>query len=194
MKENHHNPSSMPATTADLSALKGEPVPFLHPSTLTKWRQRLGAEGTHALEQVAPQQLAREHVIKGRSLVTDMTAQEKHLAYPTDTVLLDQGRRKLRKLIDQAQAGGVVVAQGLRSCTRAVKRVVLAAMKLGKDRLARRQAANRQLSAMAQPVRRRMPRVLAQIHGKLGAMRRAAPASSTPAHRGAGWASHPAAC
>jgi len=75
MKENHHNPSSMPATTADLSALKGSRSPF---STLDadQWRQRLGAEGTHALEQVAPQQLAREHVIKGRSLVTDMTAQE----------------------------------------------------------------------------------------------------------------------
>jgi transposase, IS5 family len=154
-------------------AKPGEPCQLLHTSTLTKWRQRLGAEGTHVLERVVQQQLAREHVIKGRSMATDTTAQEKHIAYPTDTVLLDKGRRQLLKLIDQAKARGVAVAQGLRRFTCTAKPVVLAAMKLGKDRLERIQAANRQLSAMALHVLRRVPRVLAQMNGQLGALRRA---------------------
>jgi transposase, IS5 family len=154
-------------------AKPGEPFQFLHPSTLTKWRRRLGAEGAHVLERVVQQQLAREHVINGRSMVIDTTAQEKHIAYPADTLLLDRGRRKLLKLIEQAKASGVAVAQGLRSFTRAAKPIVLAAMKLGKDRLERIQAANRQLSAMARHVLRRVPHILAQINGKLGVLWRA---------------------
>ena len=153
-------------------ATPGQPMRWLDASTMTKWRQRLGPEGTHALEAVIQQQLVREKVVDGRSMVTDTTAQEKHVAYPTDTALLDKGRRQLLKLIGDAKAAGVVVAQGLRSFRRTAQRVVLAASKLGKDRLERIAAANRQLSTMAHHVLRRVPRVVAQLHGKLGALRR----------------------
>ena len=150
----------------------GTPIRFLDASTMTKWRQRLGPEGTHVLEAVLQQQLVRDKVIDGRSMVTDTTAQEKHVAYPTDTTLLDKGRRKLLTLIGQAKAAGVVVAEGLRSFRRTAKRVVLTATKLGKDQLERIQEANHQLSIMAQHVLQRVPRVLAQLNGKLGALRR----------------------
>jgi IS5 family transposase len=153
-------------------ATPGMPVRFLEASTMTKWRQRLGPEGTHALEAVLQQQLVREKVLERRSMVTDTTAQEKHVAYPTDTALLDQGRRKLLTLFGKAKATGVAVAKGLRSFRRTAKRVVLAATKLGKDQLERIQAANRHLSTMAQHVLHRVPRVLAQLSGKLGALRR----------------------
>jgi IS5 family transposase len=153
-------------------ATPGTPVRFLEASTRTKWRQRLGPEGTHALEAVLQQPLVREKVLDGRSLVTDTTVQEKPVAYPTDTALLDKGRRKLLTLIGTAKATGVAVAQGLRRFRRTAKRVVLTATKLGKDPLERMQAANRQLSTMAQQVLLRVPRVLAQLNGKLGALRR----------------------
>jgi IS5 family transposase len=78
----------------------------------------------------------------------------------------------LLTLIGDAKAAGVVVAQGLRSVRRTAKRVVLTATQLGKDRLARIQEATRHLSTMAQHVLHRVPRVLAQLNGKLGALRR----------------------
>jgi transposase, IS5 family len=151
-------------------ATPGTPVRFLDASTMTKWRQRLGPAGTHALEAVLQQQLVREKVLDGRCMVTDTTAQEKHVAYPTDTTLLDKGRRKLLTLIEEAKAAGVVVAQDLRSFRRTAQRIVLTATKLGKDQLERIQAANRQLSTMAQHVLQRVPRVVAQLNGKLGAL------------------------
>ncbi len=153
-------------------AQPGEPLQWVEASTLSKWRKRLGAKGTHVLEGVVQQQLAREKVLQPQSLVTDTTAMEKHIAYPTDTALLDKGRRQLVKLISHAKAGGVMVAKGLRSFTRVAKRVVLEATKFGKDRLERVEAANRQLTTMAQHVLRRVPRVLAQLNGQLGARRR----------------------
>jgi IS5 family transposase len=116
--------------------------------------------------------LEREKLLDRRSMVTDTTAQEKHVAYPTDTALLDKGRRQLLTLIGQAKAAGVRGPKGLRSFRRTAKRTVLAATKLGKDQLERIQAANRQLSTMAQHVLHRVPRVLAQLSGKLGALRR----------------------
>jgi IS5 family transposase len=153
-------------------ATTGKPMRFLDASTMTTWRRRLGPEGTRVLEAVLQQQLVRDKVLDGRCMLTDTTAQEKHVAYPTDTALLDKGRRKLLTLIGQAQATGVAVARGLRSFRRTAKRVVLTATKLGKEQLERIQEANRQLSTMAQHVLHRVPRVLTQLHGKLGALRR----------------------
>jgi transposase, IS5 family len=122
------------------------------------------------LAAVLQQQLVREKVLDRRSMVTDTTAQEKHVASPTDTALLDKGRRKLLTLLKAAKATGVEVAKGLRSFHRTAKRVMLTATKLGKDQLERMQAANRHLSTMAQHVLHRVPRVLAQLSGKLGAL------------------------
>jgi IS5 family transposase len=162
-------------------ATPGTPFQFLEASTMTKWRQRLGPEGTHVLEAVLQQQLVHEKLLDRRSMVTDTTAQEKHVAYPTDTALLDKGRRKLLMLIETAQATGIAVAQGLRSFCRTAKRVVLMATKLGKDQLERIQTANRYLSTMARHVLRRVPRVVAQLNGKLGALRRRGPARAAVA-------------
>jgi transposase, IS5 family len=153
-------------------ATPGKPVQFLEASTMTKWRQRLGPEGTHALEAVMQQQLVRDKVLDRRSMVTDTTAQPKHVAYPTDTALLDQGRCKLLTLLGEARATGIKVAKGVRSFRRTAKRVVLEAMKLGKDHLGRIEEANGQLSAMARHVLRRTPRVVSQLNGQLGALRR----------------------
>jgi IS5 family transposase len=153
-------------------ATPGKSWRWVDASTLTKWRKRLGPQGTHVLEAVINQQLGRENVVARRCMVTDTTAQEKPLAYPMDTGLLNKGGRQLVKRLGQAQAAGVAGAKGLRSFTRTASRAVLAAVKCGKDRLERIEAANRQLSAMAQQVWRRVPQVLAQLHGKLGALRR----------------------
>jgi IS5 family transposase len=153
-------------------AKPGQSFRFVEASTLTKWRKRLGPAGTHALEAAIQQQLVRAKMVEGRCMATDTTAQEKHIAYPMDTALLDKGRRNLLQLLGDAKAAGLAVAQGLRSFNRRAKQVVSAAAKFGKDRLDRIQAANRQLSGMAQHVLQRVPRVMTQLNGRLGALRR----------------------
>jgi transposase, IS5 family len=153
-------------------AKPGPSCRFVEASTLTTWRKRLGPAGTHVLDAVSQPQLVRAKMGDGQRRATDTTAQEKHLAYPLDTALLNKGRRKLYPLRGDATAAGLAVAQGLRSFNRRAKQVVAAAAKVGKDRLGRIQAANRQLSAMAQHVLPRVPRVVTQVNGKLGALRR----------------------
>jgi IS5 family transposase len=86
--------------------------------------------------------------------------------------LLDHGRRQLVTLLRRARVAGVHVAPGLRSFRRIARKVVISTVKLGHDRLERVQEANRQLSTMAQQVLCRVPRVLAQLSGQLGALRR----------------------
>jgi transposase, IS5 family len=114
----------------------------------------------------------REKGLEKRTMITATTAQAKHVTSPTATALLDKGRRQWLTLIGQAKAAGVVVAPGLRSFTRTAKQVVLTVTKVGKDQLERLQAANRQLSTMAPHVLQWVPRVVAQLNGKLGGRRR----------------------
>jgi hypothetical protein len=153
-------------------ATPGMPCQFLEAATMTTWRQRLGPEGTHVLEAALPQPVVRATSLDRRSMVTATTAQAKHVAHPTATALLDKGRRQLLTLIAAAKATGVEVAQGLRSCRRTAQRVVLTAIKRGQDQLERIQAVNRHLSTRAPQVLLRVPRLLAQRNGQLGALRR----------------------
>lgn len=162
-------------------ATPGTPCQLLEASTMTTWRQRLGPEGTHVLAAVLQQQWVREKIRNRRSMVTETTAQEKHGASPTDTILLDKGRRQLLTLIGKAQAAGVRGTKGRHSFRRVAKRLVLAATTRGKDQLERMQAANHQLATMAQQVLRHVPRVVAQLHGKLGALRRQGQAQAATA-------------
>jgi hypothetical protein len=90
---------------------------------------------------------------------------------------------------------GGAVAPGRRSLRRTAKRVVLAATKRGKDPLERIAAAHRQLSTRAPQVLPRVPRVVAQVSGTLGARRRHGPARAAaamgrlraPLEQTAGW-------
>ncbi len=69
-----------------------------HPTSLTRWRQRLGEEGCEWLLTATIQAGLDSKVITPSSLkrvVVDTTVQEKNIAYPTDSKLYDQSRRQL---------------------------------------------------------------------------------------------------
>ena len=69
-----------------------------HPTSLTKWRQRLGEEGCEWLLTATIDAGLSSKVIKPASLkrvVVDTTVQEKNIAYPTDSRLYDQSRKQL---------------------------------------------------------------------------------------------------
>jgi hypothetical protein len=91
-------------------AKPGELFRLLDASTPTTWRKRMGAEGVHVVEAVISQPLVQEQVVLDTTMVTDTTAQEKSIVYPTETGLLDKGRRQLVKLIRRATAAGAARA------------------------------------------------------------------------------------
>ena len=83
----------------------------IHPSSMTRWRNRIGESGTEQLlketiesglklKAVKPSQLKRINV--------DTTVQEKDIRFPTDARLYDRARQRL---IDAAVERGVVLRQ-----------------------------------------------------------------------------------
>ena len=80
-------------------------------SSLTRWRQRMGAERLAALLQESLATAARTEAMKPSDLsrvVIDTTVQEKAVAFPTDARLLHRARERLVRL---AKKLGVVLRQ-----------------------------------------------------------------------------------
>ncbi|OOW91485.1 transposase [Xanthomonas campestris pv. vitistrifoliae] len=81
------------------------------PSSLTRWRQRLGEAG---MEELLAHTINAAHAMKavdGRELsrvIVDTTVQEKAIAYPTDSRLLEVARKKLVML---AKRHGIALRQ-----------------------------------------------------------------------------------
>jgi len=70
----------------------------LDPSSMTRWRQRVGPEGIETLLAETVQTAQRGKVLKRQHLErvnVDTTVQEKAIAYPTDARLYDKARRVL---------------------------------------------------------------------------------------------------
>jgi IS5 family transposase len=68
------------------------------PTSMTKWRNRLGEEGLEWLLTTVVESATRSGVVKRDSfahLSADSTVMEKHIAHPTDSALLETMRGKL---------------------------------------------------------------------------------------------------
>ena len=75
--------------------------PPIDPSSLTRWRQRVGEEGVEWLLTETIEAARRGKVVKAKSfdkIIIDTTVMEKAVAYPTDSRLLERGRQHLVKL------------------------------------------------------------------------------------------------
>ncbi len=73
----------------------------IHPTTLTKWRNRLGKSGSETLLIETIKAGLKSKTIKRSSLkkiTVDTTVQEKNIAFPTDSKLLNKARENLVKL------------------------------------------------------------------------------------------------
>lgn len=78
--------------------------PPIDPSSLTRWRQRIGEEGIEWLLTATIDAARTAKVIQAKSLdkvIVDTTVMEKAVAYPTDSRLLERGRQHLVKLADR---------------------------------------------------------------------------------------------
>ena len=81
------------------------------PSSLVRWRQRIGEEGCEWLLAQTIEAASGAGVIKRRSLdtvVLDTTVQPKAIAHPTDSKLLNRAREQL---VSAAQDAGIALRQ-----------------------------------------------------------------------------------
>ena len=73
----------------------------IDPSSMTRWRQRIGETGVERLLKETIEAAHRGNVVKVKSfekVIVDTTVMEKAVAYPTDSRLLERGRQYLVKL------------------------------------------------------------------------------------------------
>ena len=85
--------------------------PPIDPSSMTRWRQRVGEEGVEWLLTETIEAARRGKVVKAKSfekIIIDTTVMEKAVAFPTDSRLLERGRQHLVKL---AGALGITLRQ-----------------------------------------------------------------------------------
>ncbi|UUM20812.1 IS5 family transposase [Mycoavidus sp. SF9855] len=76
----------------------------IDPSSLTRWRNRLGEEGVEELLAETIEAAKRSDVIKASSVkrvIVDTTVMEKAIAHPTDSRLLERCREHLVKAAEQ---------------------------------------------------------------------------------------------
>jgi IS5 family transposase len=130
----------------------------LDPSTMTNFRKRLGAKGVALIEDVIRKQLIAERQVSPKVHLVDTTAMAKNVAYPTDTNLLDHGRRLIVKTV--AQLNDLGVGAKVRSFARKGKKALLNLMKLGKDRQERIEKSTKELIDYANQVLTKIPGVL----------------------------------
>lgn len=131
----------------------------LDSSTLTYFRKRIGPDGVRKIEEVIREQLIGEKQISGKSQYVDTTAMEKNIAYPTDTNLLDQGRRRLIAGFQRLKKLGRKITVG-RTFKRKAKQAILQVVKLGKGRQERIEDAAGKLAGFARTVLDRVPNAL----------------------------------
>jgi len=140
-------------------------VAVLDASSLTKFRRRLGADGISKIESCIREQLIKDGAIDPSAMYIDTTAQEKNVAYPVDTHLLNKGQERLRKAINKLKKLGLNVK--VRNYSRKAKRAVLLAAKLGGDRKERINAANKELIQINREVQKSVKEALRAKNPKL---------------------------
>lgn len=73
----------------------------VNPSSLTRWRQRLGEQGMESLLSATIEAAIESKAVKSRDLkrvTVDTTVQEKAIAFPTDSKLYHRARERLVRL------------------------------------------------------------------------------------------------
>ncbi|MDP1596137.1 MAG: IS5 family transposase [Methylotenera sp.] len=85
--------------------------PPIDPSSLTRWRKRIGEAGVERLLSQSIDAARRGKVVKEKSfdkVIVDTTVMEKAIAFPTDSQLLEKGRQHLVRL---ASSLGIALRQ-----------------------------------------------------------------------------------
>jgi transposase, IS5 family len=134
---------------------------YLDRSSMSRFRSRIGDIGFREVEDIVRQYLLDQKEIDTSEMSTDSSCMEKNIAYPTDSGLLDKGRRNLIKLVEKIKEVGIKGAEKMRSFSRRSKQILVDIAKLGKDRSDRIQAGTLELASQAVHVLNKSEELLA---------------------------------
>jgi len=90
----------------------------IEPSSMTRWRKRVGGNGIEKLLQETVETAKRTKVLKrsdGERVNVDTTVQEKAIAFPTDARLYHKARRRL---VQEAKGRGIALRQSYERVSR----------------------------------------------------------------------------
>jgi IS5 family transposase len=133
---------------------------WLDASTMTRFRERMGASGMQEVERSIREQLIAAGQIRPTVCITDTTCMEKNIIYPTDTGLLNRGRMQVTTIITKLKANGVPVREKIRSYARLGRKAVILAVKLGKNKTERVAKSVKSLVRYAEETIKHVPAVV----------------------------------
>lgn len=138
----------------------GEAIKFIHPTTLVKFRKKIGLAGIKLIEEEVLNSLKRAKLLKGKKLVCDTTVVPSNIAYPTDVSLLEKVRQKAIKYLEKAKEFG---AKTYRTYQRTARKVSLQYQKIRHHTIKSRRRVQKRLRQFAQRNTRQLQDALSNI-------------------------------
>lgn len=133
---------------------------FIDPTSLVKFRKKIGLEGIKIIEQEVLNTLKRAKLLKGRKLVCDTTVVPSNIAYPTDVSLLERVRQKAIKYLEAAKEFG---AQTYRTYKRTAKKVFMQYQKIRHHTIKSRRRTQKRIRQFAERNVKQLKEALAAI-------------------------------
>ncbi len=81
---------------------------ILDPTSLVKFRNRIGTEGMKLIEEVVTRSWSEHGLVKTKRVLVDTTSQPKNIGYPTDIYLLNNLLAKITKKVREVYKEGAV--------------------------------------------------------------------------------------
>jgi IS5 family transposase len=132
--------------------------PIVEPTTLVKFRDRIGVEGMQRIEAVLFKNWRSMGLVKTSRVAADTTAQPKNIAYPTDADLLYRIKERIVKQVKKVRQS-LGLTKRFRSFTRVGKKVLMQAKKLYRNHPEKQKQAIKELLSMTNRVVRQAARI-----------------------------------
>jgi IS5 family transposase len=138
---------------------------ILDPTSLVKFRNRIGIAGMQQIESVLIQGWHAQGLVKTRRVIVDTTAQPKNIAYPTDADLLHNIREKIVNKVKTIKKQ-VGFSKSFRSFTRVSKKILLNVKKLYRKHPEKRTQGIKDLLSMTHQVVRQGARITNSLYAR----------------------------
>jgi IS5 family transposase len=136
---------------------------LLEPTSLVKFRNRLGAEGMKEIEAVLLGTWGQMGLVRTKKVAADTTAQPKNIVYPTEVDLLHRIREKIVQKVKRVRHE-VTLQKPFRPFTRVSKRIVLGVKKFYRRDLEKRAKATQMLRRVVTQVVHQANRVVHSLY------------------------------
>ncbi len=136
---------------------------LLEPTSLVKFRNRLGSEGMKQIEAVLMRTWGQMGLVKTKKIAADTTAQPKNIAYPTDVDLLHRIGEKIVQQVRRVREE-VTLRKPFRPFSRVSKQVVLGIKKFYRRDPAKRAKATQKLRTIVTRVIHQANRVVHTLY------------------------------